>query len=159
MNRLRYFLNDNIRLLLGLFVVIFFTILIASLIITKNKKTEVSINNETFKVEIADSDKEQQIGLSETNELDENEGMLFVFNRPDFYSFWMKNMKFPIDIIYIKDNKVISVVSNAPAPTNPNENLQVYQPTAEADKVLEIKAGLAEKYDIKEGSTININNL
>ncbi len=159
MERSKFFLRDNIRLLLGLTVVIFFTILIVSLLFSKVKKTEVSINNETFKVEIADSDKEQQIGLSETKKLAENKGMLFVFNRPDYYSFWMKNMNFPIDIIYINGNKVTTVISNAPVPASNNDNPQLYQPTSQSDKVLEINAGLAEKYNIKEGSTININNL
>jgi len=159
MDRSRYFLKDNIRLLLGLTVVIFFTILVASLILSRVKKPEVSINNETFKVEVADSDKEQQIGLSEKRKLNENQGMLFVFKKADYYSFWMKNMKFPIDIIYINGNRVITVVSNAPIPADANGNLEVYQPKGQSDKVLEINAGLAEKYNIKEGSTININNL
>lgn len=159
MQRLKYFLKDNIRLILGLTVVIFFSILIFSLIIGKNQKTEVSINNETFKVKVAETDEEKQIGLSKTNKLGDNQGMLFVFSKPDYYSFWMKEMKFPIDIIYIRGNKVVTIITNAQAPTEENTNLQIYQPKDASDKVLEINAGLAEKYNIKEGSTININNL
>lgn len=159
MDRLKFFIKDNIRLLLGLTVVIFFTILIISILFTKNKKTEVTINNETFKVEIADTDSEKQIGLSKKNKLGENDGMLFIFPKPDYYSFWMRDMKFPIDIIYIKGNRVTYVVPNAPAPSETNGNLRIYQPKIESDKVLEINAGLAEKYDIKEGTEVNINNL
>lgn len=159
MERLKYFIRDNIRLILGLTVVIFFTILIISIIIGRGQKTEVSINDETFKVEVAQTDEEKQIGLSKTNKLGEDQGMLFVFNKPDYYSFWMNEMKFPIDIIYIRGNKVITVISNAPAPSESNTDLAIYQPKDASDKVLEINAGLAEKYNIKEGSTITINNL
>lgn len=157
--RTRYFIKDNIRLLLGLTVVIFFTILIISLLLGRKNNAQVAINNQKFEVSIADSESEKQIGLSNTEVLGANQGMLFVFDRPDFYSFWMKNMKFPIDIIYINGNKVITVVSNAQAPENPDDSLQTYQPTSESDRVLEINAGLAEKYNIKEGSIVDIENL
>lgn len=157
--RMKIFIRDNIRLLLGLTVVIFFVILAVSLILGRNKNAQVSINDQTFKVSIAETDSEKQTGLSNTQVLAANEGMLFLFDKPDFYSFWMNKMKFPIDIIFIKGNKVISVVSNAPAPTSSSTDLQIYKPTAESDKVLEINAGLANKYNIKEGSTVDVENL
>lgn len=157
MNRLTFFLRENIRLLLGLTVVIFVVILVGLLIIGRAGNTKVAINDSEFNVKVAESAQEKQIGLSETKELEENEGMLFVFDNPDHYSFWMKGMEFPIDIIYIKGDKVVTVVPNAPVPTN--DDLTVYQPTEESDKVLEIKAGLAKKYNIKEGSTVEIENL
>lgn len=159
MERLKFFIKENIRLLLGLTVVIFFSILIISILLGRNESTRVSVNDQTFDVEVAESESEKQIGLSDTDVLGANEGMLFVFDKPDYYSFWMNKMKFPIDIIYINGNKVISVISNAPPPTGANDNLQTYRPSAESDKVLEINAGLAEKYSIKEGSTVNIENL
>ncbi len=155
----KFFIRDNVRLLLGLAVVIFFTILIISLLLGKDKNTQISINDQTFEVSVAKSPSEKQIGLSETRVLGVNQGMLFVFDKPDFYSFWMRNMKFPIDIIYINGNKVISVIPNAPPPQESNDNLQIYRPESESDKVLEINAGLAEKYNIKEGSEIDIENL
>jgi uncharacterized membrane protein (UPF0127 family) len=158
-DRLKFFIKENIRLFLGLTVVIFFTILIISLLLGRGGNTQVSVNDQVFKVSVADSEVEKQVGLSNTQVLGTNEGMLFLFDKPDFYSFWMNNMKFPIDIIFINGNRVISVVSNAPAPSSSNEDLQIYKPSSESDKVLEINAGLAEKYNIKEGSVININNL
>lgn len=157
--RLKLFIRENIRLLLGLTVVIFFVILIISLLLNRSQNTEVLVNEQTFDVTVAKSETEKQIGLSETEVLGVNEGMLFVFDRPDFYSFWMNNMKFPIDIIFVNGNRVTTVISNAPAPTNPNESLQIYKPGSESDKVLEINAGLAKKYGIKEGTIIDIDNL
>lgn len=157
--RSKFFIRENIRLLLGLTVVIFFTILIITLLLGRNKNTEVLVNDQTFNVSIADSDSEKQIGLSGAEVLGANEGMLFLFDNPDLYSFWMNDMKFPIDIIFINGNRVTTVISNAQAPKNPNETLQIYKPNSESDKVLEINAGLANKYNIKEGTIINIENL
>jgi uncharacterized protein len=157
MDRITFYLRENIRLILGLAVVIFLVILAAVAILGRSRDTEVAVNDNKFKVEVAKSEKEKQIGLSDTKELADNQGMLFVFDKPDYYSFWMKGMEFPIDIIYINGDKVTTVIPNAPVPTD--GDLRVYQPKEKSDKVLEINAGLAKKYNIKEGSTIDINNL
>lgn len=157
MNRFSYFLKSNIRLLLGLSVVIFFFILIGILVMGKLNRTQVTINNQEFKVSVARSDRDKQTGLSKTKKLDENRGMLFVFDKADYYRFWMKEMEFPIDIIYIKGNKVTTVIPNAPVATI--DKLIVYEPAQKSDRVLEINAGLAKKYNIKEGSTVEIDNL
>ncbi|MBI2594091.1 DUF192 domain-containing protein, partial [Candidatus Curtissbacteria bacterium] len=52
------------------------------------------MNDKAFRVSVARSEKEKQIGLSKTQKIDESQGMLFVFDSPDFHSFWMKEMKF-----------------------------------------------------------------
>lgn len=160
MGRLGYFLKENIRLLLGLTVVIFFSILLAAFIASDRKNsTQVSVNDAKFQVSLAKTDKEKQIGLSDTKNLPENKGMLFLFDQPAYYSFWMKEMKFPIDIIYIHGNKVTTVFSNVLPPSQTDGHLPLYQPKNASDKVLEVNAGMAQKYNIQEGSTIKINNL
>mgnify|MGYP001615296371 FL=1 len=68
-------------------------------------------------------------------------------------------MNFPIDIIYIREEKVITVISNAKVQANLNDDLIIYSPKEKSDKVLEINAGLANKYAIKEGSVVKIQNL
>lgn len=70
----------------------------------------------------------------------------------------MKEMRFPIDIIYIKGGIVTTVIKNAQIPDESN-NLPIYQPTEKSDKVLEINSGLSEKYNIKKGSSVKIENL
>lgn len=158
MDRITFFIRDNIRLLLGLAVVIFVLVLLITLLLSR-RSPEVKIGNETFKVEVADSESEKQIGLSEKTSLQDNEGMLFVFNSPDYYSFWMKEMDFPIDIIYINGDKVTSVVKNAQPPTSNSTELPIFRPEEPSDRVLEINAGLADKYNIQKGTTVKINNL
>lgn len=158
MERITFFIRENLRLLIGLFVVLFLIVLAITLIL--NRKTpEVLINNQTFKVMIADEEKERSKGLSGKKKIKENQGMLFLFDKPGYPSFWMNDMKFSIDIIYINGNKVTTIFKNVKAPDQSNNNLEIYNPSSESDKVLEINAGLADKYNIKEGSEISITNL
>lgn len=156
MERISLFLRENIRLILGAAVVIFLLLILLTFIFSR-KSTKVTVEGQTFSVKVAKTDKEKQIGLSDTKKLDKNKGMLFVFDNPDYYAFWMKNMKFPIDIIYINGDKVTYVVHDAPAPTD--SNLPIYQPNEKSDKVLEINSGLSKTYDIKAGSPVKIQGL
>lgn len=116
---------------------------------------KAAINDHTFTVEIAKSSDEQQLGLSGRESLAPDHGMLFLFEKPGTYSFWMKNMNFPIDIIFIKEDKVVSVIHNA-TPAGENQNPQLYSPEGPIDTALEINAGLAEKYKIKKGDTVKL---
>jgi uncharacterized protein len=156
--KLLIFIRENVRLLLGIVVVIFITAIFMTLIY--NIKTpRAIINGQAFKIQVVTEDKDKQIGLSNKNHLSSSQGMLFIFAKPDFYSFWMKDMKFPIDIIYINNNKVTTIIKNAPIPSSTNNNLTIYKPTSVSDKVLEINAGLSDKYNIQEGTSIKIENL
>jgi uncharacterized membrane protein (UPF0127 family) len=122
------------------------------------KNAIVTIDNQSFNVSIANSEKDREIGLSETKSLDQNQGMLFLFNNPGYYSFWMKNMKFPIDIIFINNDQIVTIHDNAQI-IKAQENPMLYTPTQSSDKVLEIQAGLSEKYNFKIGDKVKYENL
>ena len=158
MEKLSNFINENIRLLLGAAVVVFVTVLLITLLIS-GKSTKVLVNDQTFKVIVAKSDKDKQIGLSEKNKIEQDQGMLFIFDNPQYHSFWMKDMKFPIDIIYINGDKVTTVIDSARPPGSIGGNLETYQPLYKSDKVLEVNAGIANKYNIKSGTLVKIENL
>src|SRR5437016_1262720 len=68
------------------------------------KKGSLTIKNQTFAIEIADTMMSKMRGLSGRDALSENNGMLFIFNGTSSSGFWMKDMKFPIDIIWIRGN-------------------------------------------------------
>jgi uncharacterized protein len=124
------------------------------------KKTPVvTIGKYSFKVSVAASQKELEIGLSETKSLAENRGMIFLFKKPDYYSFWMKNMKFPIDIIYINEDTIVTIENNAVPPKSKDEIPVIYTPSKPSNKVLEIKAGLSKKYNFKNGDKVTYENL
>ena len=121
-----------------------------------NKESTVTINNKVFKVEVARDQTTRATGLSGRESLDQEKAMLFLFEKPDYYSFWMKNMQFPLDIIFIKKDSIVTIINNAQAPKDNQNNLTLYHPTDPADKVLEINAGLAQKYNLKKGDTAKI---
>lgn len=115
------------------------------------------INNKKFNIDIAKSVEQKEKGLSIYDKLPLNKGMIFVFNTPEYYAFWMKDMKFPIDIIYIRKNKIIDIFKNVPAPKSENETLPIIKPKETADMVFEINAGLSDKYDFKIGDLVTIS--
>jgi len=124
------------------------------------KKTPtITINNQTFELRVANTQKEREIGLSETKSLPQNQGMIFIFEKPDYYSFWMKNMKIPIDIIYINKDEIVTIQGNVQPPKSSIESPIIYTPLKPSDKVLEINAGLSKKYNFKNGDKVSSQNL
>lgn len=81
--------------------------------------------------------------------------MLFLYGKPDSYHFWMKGMAFPLDIVFIRDSTIVSIARNVPPP-NGDGDLPRYASDEPADKVLEINAGLCDKYGIQEGDRVEI---
>lgn len=122
---------------------------------------KATINGHAITLEIADSPAEQIKGLSNRNSLPENNGMLFIFGKSGTYPFWMKDMHFPIDIIFLQDNKVITIYENVPAFNTENnkkvQNLTLYSPKSPVNKVLELNAGKAKRLSIKEGDILKIS--
>lgn len=113
---------------------------------------ELRINGKVIKVEIADTVEKQEKGLSARQALLEDQGMLFVFRVPDHYYFWMKDMKFALDLVWIDQDKIVEVSRNIkPEDYQPPKSLTSKD---KIDKVLEINAGAAEKFGIKEGDKV-----
>lgn len=119
-------------------------------------KSTVKINNRTFKVEVMDTPEKQQQGLSGREKLPQNQGMLFVFDEKSYHYFWMKNMNFPIDIIFIDDDKIVSIVKNAPPAKSGEENPPLYKSGGPINRVLEVNSGLSDKYEFKVGDKVEI---
>lgn len=120
------------------------------------RTSTATVNKQTFKLYLANSDKDRMIGLSEKSSMPQDYGMLFEFEKADYYPFWMKNMKFPIDIIFIKDNKIVTIYQNLQPPASAEDSLPILKPESEANKVLEINAGLSQKYNLKKGDEVQI---
>lgn len=120
------------------------------------KFSNLEINGTALKVEVADTPGRKSKGLGGRTSLGVNEGMLFIFERYDKHPFWMKGLSFPLDFVWIKDDKVADTLENIPPP-QPNQldsALPIYSSKAEINKVLEVNAGTIQKLNIKAGDTV-----
>lgn len=96
-------------------------------------------------------------GLGGYGSLPDNRGMLFVFQQPGLYGFWMKDMLISIDIIWISaENQVVHVETAQPEPGVPDSQLTVYRPGAPSLYVLEVRAGLAAEKGVQVGDEAQI---
>ena len=119
----------------------------------------VKIGDTKVLVTLADSDEKRKQGLAGTTHLDDNQGMLFIFNEKPFKaSFWMKDMLIPIDIIWIKDNKVSQINDSLPPPSKeiPDTSLQIFTTSDPIDYVLEVNAGFSRKNNITVGTKVEL---
>jgi len=108
-----------------------------------------------IKIEIANNDFERQTGLMYRKKMGTNKGMLFVFDKSEIKSFYMKNTYIPLDIIYIDaNNTIINIVKN----TEPLNKTSLFS-DAPAKYVLEINAGLSDKWGVEKGGKISFSKL
>lgn len=95
------------------------------------------------------------LGLSGRDQIGAD-GMLFVYDRPRRLTFWMKEMKFNLDLIWILHGKIVEITPNVPAPaaTTPLNELPTYMPHQPVDMVLEVEAGKAKLWQLQVGQRI-----
>ena len=119
---------------------------------SSNIINRVKINDIVLKVEVASSNKERAKGLSDRESLSADTGMLFVFNNSGKYSFWMKDMNFPIDIIWIDENsKIVFIEKDA----KPESYPALLGGLVDSKYVLETISGFASKNNIKIGDRVD----
>ena len=101
--------------------------------------TTITIGSQTFPVEIAKTAKQHERGLSGRTSLEQNHGMLFVFDQPTVPKFWMKDMRFAIDILWLDENyKILGIERNITPDTYP----KTFEPPVAVQYVLETNPGL-----------------
>src|SRR3989338_1016337 len=135
-------------------VIIFLAVVLFFYTYTKNIGPHVKIAGQIIRVEVADIPESQAQGLSARQDhLAGGEGMLFVFDAPGRYGFWMKDMNFPIDIIWLgEDMKVVYIVADA----DPTSYPAVFSPDTDAKYVLEVPAGFSRTNNLKVGDKVDI---
>lgn len=119
-------------------------------------QTQIRINETLVKVEVSDTAAERSKGLSGRTDLAADSGMLFVFPESKKYQFWMKGMKFPLDLIFIQNSQVVDFISGSSPPSagQGDASLTIYEPTVPIDMLLEVNSGFASKNNIKVGDRI-----
>lgn len=140
------------KLLLILFfsvILIFSCLFFQNYSVYGNRLENIKINGNKFKIEVVSSFEKITKGLGDRNNLCEKCGMIFEFPEKGKHSFWMKGMKIDLDIIWIDGNEIVYIAKNIS-----HDSLEIITPEIKANKVLEINAGLTEKYGIKMGDRI-----
>lgn len=148
-------IDKKVLIMLGVLLVV---LIIVILVLRGPQKIGVQNNlrvgGHQYSVEIADSIITQARGLSGRTSLSEGTGMLFVFKSADMRSFWMKDMQFPLDFVWINSGKVIGVTENVPfVPAYATQS-----PPSSADMVLELNAGTVARDSIKIGDSVELQN-
>lgn len=165
----RSFLSRAIRnlglglLLLGLFFSsmygfkCFVTKVCDSVAIDKIVRSDVIIlmPKGALEVEVANTKASRELGLSGRKKMTDSEGFLYVFDKPGRYGFWMKDMTFPLDIIWINQNGVVVDIEREVTPESYLEK-KTFINQSEATYVLEINAGMAAKFGLYLGSKVKI---
>jgi len=116
------------------------------------EQKNLQIGERIIKVDISDNDCKRVQGLSDRKDMSENNGMLFIFDKKGNYLFWMKEMNFPIDILWVDDNfNVVGIETSVATSTYPEAFGEKYL----ARYVLESPSGFSDKNNIKVGNKIS----
>jgi uncharacterized membrane protein (UPF0127 family) len=105
----------------------------------------------TFNLEVVDSEPLRQKGLMFRDSLPENGGMLFIFDESEQLSFWMKNTKIPLDMIFIGSDRTVQGILESVPPMNEEPR---YIPNTQSRYVVELAAGSSSRAGIRVGDTV-----
>jgi uncharacterized protein len=108
----------------------------------------LNIHGVEVRAEVVDTPKDRNTGLSGRESLAEGKGMLFIFEDVDTHSFWMPDMRFALDIIWLDENmKVVYIKENA----TPESYPELFIPSTPAKYVLEVPSGFSKEEGINVG--------
>jgi len=113
-----------------------------------------TVGDQRIAIEVVRTPEEQRLGLGERASLDWGKGMLFQYEKAIFPKFWMKGMRFDIDIIWIRDGRIIEISNQVPHV--PGQNGPTVTPRSLADSVLEVPSGFAQANRLHPGQSVKI---
>lgn len=120
----------------------------------------VKLGSEVVKLEVAKTDEEIQRGLMFRTSLPETQGMVFLFHPKRGVSFWMYHCHISLDMLFVKDGKIVKICRDVPpctsenpkdCPTYPGEGL------IEVSEVIEVNGGFCQRHGVKEGDSVNFD--
>lgn len=140
-----------------LFGILLGAIVIGLFIYTRLQTPFVVLHSISIPVEIADTPPTRALGLSGRSLLAPGTGMLFVFQTPGYHSFWMKDMQFPLDILWFDAQGVlVEMIEHAPVLLD-DQPLSTYTPHHPITYALELASGFARTYGFEIGDTLTIS--
>ncbi|MEO8581528.1 MAG: DUF192 domain-containing protein [Patescibacteria group bacterium] len=124
---------------------------------SSDRSAKLLINEKIYPIELARIAQEQEQGLSDRTAIG-SDGMLFVFNSPGTPKFWMKDMLFDLDFIWIRKGEIVEIMPNVPRPQDKAVQLPIYKPAQQVDMMLEVNAGFAQKENLKVGDKVTLSD-
>jgi uncharacterized protein len=109
-------------------------------------------------LEVARTEAERAKGLMFRTDLAERAGMIFLFERPGIYPFWMKNTLIPLDMLWTDTSGKIAWIAESVPPCKADPCPE-YPPRAEAQYVIELRAGFVKRHGVKVGDVVTLRNL
>ena len=146
------------KIIYGLAVIGALTVVIAALSTAREytpppSQPSALIGDTQIVLELARTDAQKTLGLGGRTELDADHGMLFINTEEGEYGFWMKDMRFSIDILWLaEDGRVVDIKENAPPDSYP----RVFAPRSPARLVLEVNAGFASSHHVNIGARVTL---
>ncbi|MFA6428974.1 MAG: DUF192 domain-containing protein [Patescibacteria group bacterium] len=135
----------------GILFIVLLVLLVCVRYVTRKEKAILFINDRPLYVEIVRTDAARERGLSGRDHLASDQGMLFIFDEPSIRQFWMKDMRFPLDLVWLRQGRVVDVVSLSP-PRTIQEIPEAHTSIEPVDRVLELNLGEANNRGIVVGS-------
>jgi uncharacterized membrane protein (UPF0127 family) len=127
--------------------------------LTKSPTKKLMLKNTTIDLLVAETPDENMWGLSDFPSLPPDTGMMFVFPQPGIHSFWMKDMKFSLDMIWLdSDNRVITIHENINPDTYLQNPPELFRPVKPASAVIEVPGGFVKEYGVRLGEVLEIIN-
>ena len=122
------------------------------------KQVKLAVGDATLLADVADDDAERALGLGGRASLRRDAGMYFVLAN-DAPRIWMKGMRFPLDLVWIYDDRVVDVTAEVPdEPGTPESQLPIYSPSQAANRVLEVNSGWAARNGVNAGDSVRLQD-
>ncbi len=118
---------------------------------------QAQMAGQRFSLEVTRTPQEQAMGLMYRTSLADDRGMLFSFVPPRPVSFWMKNTKIPLDMVFLRNGEVKAIAANVPPCTA--EPCPSYGPQIPIDQVIELRGGRAAELGLKVGDRVSVEFL
>lgn len=138
-----------------LVVLVGLLLLLASIFtfLISNQKQYIHIDNNKYTAEIVETEQTRKKGLSGRKSLSWQNAMVFKFDQEGYWNIWMKDMKFPIDVLWVnKEGRVISIEKNL----QPSSYPKTFGPNEKSFTVVELPSGTVDKFNITTNSKVNL---
>lgn len=119
------------------------------------KRQCILIDGRSFNVEVAETQEQKEKGLQLRTNLSPDSGMAFLYDRPDMLTFWMKDCKIPLDLLFFNNGILVDYVDSAPPCSLPAEECPRYSSRYLSDLVVELKAGTRKLFDFNNQSKMS----